>query len=91
MKLKEDQSVDTLFLLRMGNKIPLEGVIETKFRAKMEGKTIQRLPQLGIHSKYHQQTQTLLHTPDRFCLQDPGIALCCESTPMPGKYRSSIG
>jgi hypothetical protein len=34
MKLKkEDQSVDTLFLLRMGNKIPMGGVIETKFRA----------------------------------------------------------
>jgi hypothetical protein len=33
MKLKknEDQSVDTLFLLRMGNKIPMEGVTETKF------------------------------------------------------------
>jgi hypothetical protein len=33
MKLnkKEDQSVDALFLLRMGNKIPIEGVAETKF------------------------------------------------------------
>ena len=27
------------FLLRMGNKIPMEGVIETKFGAEMEGKT----------------------------------------------------
>jgi hypothetical protein len=33
---KEDQSVDTLFFLRMGNKIPMEGVIETKFRAEPE-------------------------------------------------------
>jgi hypothetical protein len=41
MKLtKEDQSVNTLLLLRMGNKIPMEGVTETKFGAKMEGKTI---------------------------------------------------
>jgi hypothetical protein len=41
MKLKkEDQSVDPFFFLRMGNKISMEGVIETKFRAKMEGKTI---------------------------------------------------
>jgi hypothetical protein len=31
LKKKEDQSVDTLFLLRMGNKIPMEGVTETKF------------------------------------------------------------
>jgi hypothetical protein len=33
MKLKkyEDQSVDTVLLLRIGNKTPMEGVIETKF------------------------------------------------------------
>jgi hypothetical protein len=35
MKLKkEDQSVDTSFLLRMGINIPMEGVTETKFRAE---------------------------------------------------------
>ena len=28
----------------IGNKIPMEKVTETKFRAEMEGKTIQRLP-----------------------------------------------
>ena len=41
MKLKkeEDQSVDTSFLLRMRNKIPMEGVTETKFRAEPEGTT----------------------------------------------------
>ena len=44
LKKKEDQSVDTLLLLRMGNKIPMEGFTETMFGAKMEGKTIQRLP-----------------------------------------------
>ena len=30
LKKKEDQSVDTSFLLRMGNKIPIERVTETK-------------------------------------------------------------
>jgi hypothetical protein len=40
LKKKEDQSVDTSFLLRMGNKIPMEGVTETKFRAEPEGMTI---------------------------------------------------
>jgi hypothetical protein len=36
MKLtKEDLSVDTSFLLRMGNKIPMEGVTETNFGAEM--------------------------------------------------------
>jgi hypothetical protein len=51
MKLikKEDQSVDTAFLLRMGNKIPMKGVTETKFGAETEGRTTQRLPHPGIH------------------------------------------
>jgi hypothetical protein len=34
LKMKKDQSVDTAFLLRIGNKIPMEGVTETKFGAK---------------------------------------------------------
>ena len=34
LKKKEDQSVGTSFLLRMGNKIPVEGVTETKFGAE---------------------------------------------------------
>jgi hypothetical protein len=50
MKLKkEDQRVDTLFLLRTGNKLPMEGVTETKFGAEREERTIQRLPYPGIH------------------------------------------
>jgi hypothetical protein len=65
LKKKEDQSVNTSLLLRMGNKIPMEGV--TKFRIEMEGKTIQRLSHLGIHPIYNHQTQTLLHMPERFC------------------------
>jgi hypothetical protein len=32
--------VDTSFLLRIGNKIPMKGVTETKFGAKMKGWTI---------------------------------------------------
>ena len=38
MKLikKEDQSVDTLSFLRMGNKITVEGITETKFGAEKE-------------------------------------------------------
>jgi hypothetical protein len=67
LKKKEDQSVDTLFLLRMGNKIPTEGITETKFGAETEERTIQRLPRLEIHPIYNYQTQTLLHMPERFC------------------------
>jgi hypothetical protein len=42
MKLKntEDQSVDTLPLLRTENKTPMEGVIETKFGAETKWWTI---------------------------------------------------
>jgi hypothetical protein len=59
LKKKGDQSVDTSFLLRMGNKIPMEEVTGTKFRAEPKGTTIQRLPHLGIHLINNHQTQTL--------------------------------
>jgi hypothetical protein len=39
-KKKEDQSVDTSFILRIVNKISMEGVTETKFGAEMEERTI---------------------------------------------------
>ena len=48
-KKKEDQFVNTSFLLRIGSKIPMDGVIETMFRAEKEKRTIQRLPHLEIH------------------------------------------
>jgi hypothetical protein len=64
---KEDKSVDTFFLLRIGNQTHLEGVTETKFRAKMELKTIHRLLHPGTHPIYNHQTQTLLHMPEIFC------------------------
>jgi hypothetical protein len=68
MKLrKEDQSVDTSLLLRMGNKIPMEGVTETKFLADTEGRTILRLDLPEIHPINRHQTQILLHMPARFC------------------------
>jgi hypothetical protein len=49
LKKKENQSVDTPFLLRMRNKILMEGVTETECGADTEEMTIQRLPHLGIH------------------------------------------
>jgi hypothetical protein len=66
IKKRENQCVDTSFLLRIGNKIPMEGVTETKFGAEMKGWTIQRLPYLRIHPIISHQTQTLLHIPARF-------------------------
>ena len=51
--MKEHQSVDTSFLLRMGNKIPMEGVTETEFGAETEGSNnyfslIQRTQEAGL-------------------------------------------
>jgi hypothetical protein len=63
----EDQSVDTSFLLRMGNKILMEGVTETKCEAETEGMTIQRLPHLGLHPMNNHQTHTLFQMPTRPC------------------------
>ena len=64
LKKKEDQNVYTLFLLRMGNKIPMEGVTETKFGAETKGWTIKRLWRPGIYPIISLQTQTPLHMPD---------------------------
>jgi len=88
IKKKEDQRVDTSFLLRIGNKIPMEGVTETKFGAETKGWTIQRLPHQVIHPLISHQMQTLLHMPARFCWKDPDIAVLCEAMSVPGKYRS---
>jgi hypothetical protein len=70
-KKREDQWVNTSFLLRIGNKIPMEGVTETKFGAKTKGWTIQRLPHLGIHPIISHQIQTLLHKARKILLKGP--------------------
>jgi hypothetical protein len=59
--------VDTSILLRRGNKIPMEGVTETKVGAETEEMAIQRLLHLGIHPINNHQTQTLLWIPTRAC------------------------
>jgi hypothetical protein len=67
LKKKEDQSVDTLFLLRKGNKIPMGGVTEKKCGVEPERKAIQRLPYLEIYHTYNHQTQKLLYMPRSAC------------------------
>jgi hypothetical protein len=69
MKLqkKEDQSVDHSILLRRGNKIPMEGVTESKFRAETEGMTIQRLPPPGDPSHIQAPNPDTLWKPTRTC------------------------
>jgi hypothetical protein len=51
----------------MGDKIPMEGVTETKFGAETEGRTRQRLPYPEFHPINNHQTQTLLYMPTRYC------------------------
>jgi hypothetical protein len=55
-KKKEDQNVDASVLLRRMSKILTGGNMETKYGTETEGKTIQRLPHLGIHPVYSHQT-----------------------------------
>jgi hypothetical protein len=74
LKKKENQSVDTAIILRRRDKIPMEGVTETKLRAEIKGMTVQKLPHLGIHPINSHQTQTLLQMTTRACSQDPKIA-----------------
>jgi hypothetical protein len=80
LKKKEDKSVDTLFLFRMGNKISREGVLETKLGAGHEEMTIQRLPHLGIYHINNHQTQTLgryqQEPTDRSLIQLSPVRLC---------------
>jgi hypothetical protein len=66
LKKKEEQRVD-LVLLRSGDKVPMEGVTETKCGAEMEGKAIQRPPNVDIYLIYSHQTQTLLWMLTRVC------------------------
>jgi hypothetical protein len=67
LKKKEDKSVHTSALLRRRSKILLGGDTETKCGVETEGKIIQRLPHLGIHTIYNNQTQTLLWMPRSTC------------------------
>jgi hypothetical protein len=80
LKKKEDQSMSTLYLLRMEIKITMEGVTETKFHEDREETTIQRLPHLGIYHINNHQNQTLgryqQKPADRSLIQLSPVRLC---------------
>jgi hypothetical protein len=48
LKKKEDQNVDPLVFLRRGNKIPMEGVTETKCGTETEGMTTHDHPETAL-------------------------------------------
>jgi hypothetical protein len=52
--------MDASVLLRRVNQIFTVGYMEAKCGTETEGKTIQRLPHLGIHPIYSRQTQMLM-------------------------------
>ena len=88
LKKKKDKSMDTLVLLRRGNKIPVWGETEMKCGAETEGKAIQRLLHLGIHPVY--SYQTLLWMPISACWQEPDIAVSWETLSVPNKCRGGF-
>jgi hypothetical protein len=77
LKKKEEyfQRVNTLVLLRRGNKIPMGGDIEKKCGVETERKVIQRLFHLGIHPIYNHQTHALLWMSRIACLKEPDIVV----------------
>jgi hypothetical protein len=79
--------VDTLILHRRGKKILMGGNMETKCRAKTEGKAIQRLPHLRILPIYSHQIQKQLWLLRSACWQELDITVSWEALPKPVKYR----
>jgi hypothetical protein len=63
----------------------IERKLQTDFFGKHPAKQMLKHLKKIIHPIYNHQTQTLLHIPERFCWQDPDMALSCEATPVPGK------
>jgi hypothetical protein len=67
LKKKEDQNVDTSFLLEWGTEYPWKELQVQSLELRQKEGTIQRLPHPEIHPINNHQTQTLLHMPERFC------------------------
>jgi hypothetical protein len=78
--------VDTSFLLRKGNKIPMKGVTETNFGVKMKGWTIQRSP--GDPSHNQPPNPDTIAYASKILLKGPWYSFSYEAMPVPGKYRS---
>ena len=87
LKKKEDLSVDASIQNRRGNKILTGGNRETKCGAETEGKAIQRLSHLWIHSICRHQTQTILLMSRSPYWQDPDITVSWEAMTEPEKYK----
>jgi hypothetical protein len=63
--------MDTSFLPRIGNKISMEGVAETKFRARPKRWTIQRLPYPEVHHIINHQNADTIAYASKILLKGP--------------------
>jgi hypothetical protein len=78
---KEDQSVDTLILLRRGSKIPMEGVAETKFRQGLRHELPKTAPPGDPSHK--QPPNPDIADANKSLLTEPDIAVFQEVLPVP--------
>jgi hypothetical protein len=53
--------VDNSVFHTRANKIPVDGITDSKYKAETDGMTTQRLPHLGIHPINNHQNQTLVN------------------------------
>jgi hypothetical protein len=87
LKKKENQNVDTLFLLRMKKSIH-----RRSYRDKVWSRPWRNdhpdTASLWIHPINNHKPQTLWQIPKRACWQEPDIAVSCRALPVPGKYWS---
>ena len=89
-KKKEEQSINTLVLLRWRNKIATEGETETKCGPESEWKTIQRLQHLGILPLCSHKSQTLLSMPTSACWLKLDIAVTWEGSVSAWQIQSGM-
>jgi hypothetical protein len=67
LKKKEDQIVDTSFLLRRGNKITMKGELQRQhLELRLKEGLSRHCPIWGFTPINNHQTQTLLHMPTTF-------------------------
>jgi hypothetical protein len=77
-----------LSFLEGGTNYSQEEIGRQKCGAETEGKSIYRLPHLGIHPTCRQQTQQpILLMPRSVCWQEPDTAVAWAALPDPHQYR----
>jgi hypothetical protein len=84
---KEEQSVDTLILLRRGKQNTHGRSYRDKVWSRDWRNDYPEIIHLGIHPIYSNQTQILLWMPRCACWQETDIAVSWDALPQLDKYR----